>query len=150
MNTSSISKYLVRSTETFINFIRYQIYRQKLRQQRISALRDWIEVLFAVLFSVLLLNQYLLQLFVIPSSSMVPTLLVQDRVIVNKLAYGLEPYPFARKFFSQRKIERGTVIPFISPEYRRPSTLFLIAQRLVFLLTFAKLDLDFKSIPKQS
>ncbi len=145
MNMSSISKYLVRSTEALINFVRYQTYRQKLRQQRISALRDWIEVLLVVLLSVLLINQYLLQLFVIPSSSMVPTLLVQDRVIVNKLAYGLEPYPFARKFFSQKKVVRGTVIPFISPEYRRPNTLFLIAQRVVFLLTFAKLDLDLKA-----
>ncbi|MEM9423584.1 MAG: signal peptidase I [Spirochaetota bacterium] len=134
----------VRATEALINFFRYRTYRQKLRAQKISALRDWTEVLLSVFLAVLMINQYLVQLFVIPSSSMVPTLLVKDRVIVNKLAYGLEPYPFGPKLISDKEIQRGTVIPFISPEYRRPGTLFIIIQRITFLLTFGQLDLDLK------
>ncbi|WGK68516.1 signal peptidase I [Candidatus Haliotispira prima] len=133
---------LVRGTEAVINFLRYRAYKQKLRQQRISAVRDWLEVLLYVFCAVLLINQYLFQLFVIPSGSMIPTLLIQDRVVVSKPAFGLEPYPFAPKLFSEKKVERGTVVPFVSPEYRRPSTLFVIAQRIVFFLTFAKVDLD--------
>ena len=138
----SLSLFLLRGTEAIINFMRWRAYRQKIRQQRISALRDWLEVLLSVFFAVLLINQYLLQLFIIPSGSMIPTLQEKDRVIVSKSAFGLEPYPFAPKLFSNREVGRGTVIPFVSPEYRRPSTIFIIAQRIVFLLTFSRLDLD--------
>ena len=133
---------LVVATESLINLFRYRSYCAKRKQQRISALRDWIEAIFFVLFVMLVLNQYLGQLFVIPSGSMIPTLQEKDRVFVNKLAFGLEPYPFGPKLFSENKIERGTVIPFISPEYRRPGTLFLIAQRIIFYLTFTRVDLD--------
>ena len=139
------AQYLVQASEAIINFFRYQVYKHKLRQQRISGWRDWIEVILTVLLLALFIQQYLFQLFIIPSSSMVPTLMVQDRVFVHKSAYGLEPYPFTRKYFSNKEIERGTVIPFVSPEYSRPSTIFLIAQRLVFYLTFSKVDLDIKA-----
>ena len=133
---------LVTATEALVNLLRYRSYCVKRKQQRISALRDWIEAIFFVLFVMLVLNQYLGQLFVIPSGSMIPTLQERDRVFVNKMAFGIEPYPFGPKLFSKKKIERGTVIPFISPEYRRPGTLFLIAQRIIFYLTFTKVDLD--------
>ncbi len=145
----SPADWLVLGTEALINWLRYRTYKQKLRQQRISILRDWLELGLNVFLAVLLIHQFLLQLFVIPSGSMVPTLLVKDRVMVNKLAFGLEPYPFAAKLFSQRKIKRGTVIPFVSPEYRRPGTLFLVAQRIIFLLTVSRVDLDVKANENQ-
>lgn len=50
----------------------------------------------------LLLKTFLLQAFFIPSESMVPTLLVNDRVLVNKLAYRF------------REPARGEVIVFVA------------------------------------
>ena len=45
---------------------------------------SWVDALIFAIFWVSIINQYLFQLFVIPSPSMVHTLEVGDRVIVNK------------------------------------------------------------------
>src|SRR5574344_1607780 len=68
----------------------------------LSEVWGWIDaLLFAVVF-VFLLNQFFVQLFVIPSPSMVGTLEVGDRVLVNKQAYGIEVYPSGPKIFKGR------------------------------------------------
>lgn len=69
-------------------------------------------VLLAIAFLfALLAKTFLVQAFFIPSESMVPTLLVGDRVIVNKLVYMF------------REPERGEVIVFVArPDEREKST----------------------------
>lgn len=67
------------------------------------ALFNELPVLIVVAFSIALLAKTLLfQAFFIPSESMVPTLLVKDRVIVNKLVYDF------------RQPRRGEVIVFVA------------------------------------
>src|SRR5690554_2761474 len=81
-------------------------------------LLSWLDaILFAVVF-VLLINQYLLQLFMIPTPSMVGTLLIKDRVLVSKTSYGLEVYPGGPKIFSRINPLRDEVIVFYNPEYK--------------------------------
>lgn len=53
-------------------------------------------LVFAVLLA-LLVRWALLEAYVIPSGSMLPTLLVNDHIFVNKLAYGLR-WPFSQKW----------------------------------------------------
>lgn len=57
--------------------------------------------------------------YVIPSGSMIPSLLVHDHIVVNKFAYGIR-YPFSSRLLWQRKIpKRGDVVVFRSVEDRR-------------------------------
>ena len=57
--------------------------------------------------------------YVIPSGSMIPSLLVHDHIIVNKFEYGIR-YPFSSRLLWQRKIpKRGDVVVFRSVEDRR-------------------------------
>jgi signal peptidase I len=56
----------------------------------------------------LLIKTFLIQAFYIPSQSMVPTLKVQDRVLVNKLVYDFG------------EIQRGDIIVFENPHLRDP------------------------------
>lgn len=66
---------------------------------------------FAVLV-ILGLRWLLVEPYVIPSGSMIPTLLVHDHIIVNKLAYGIR-IPFTKTWlWENEKPQRGEIIVF--------------------------------------
>lgn len=77
------------------------------------ALLNELPVLIVVAFTIALLAKSLMfQAFYIPSESMVPTLLVKDRVVVNKLVYDF------------RQPRRGEVIVFIAHPDETQKSLF--------------------------
>jgi signal peptidase I len=54
--------------------------------------------------------------YVIPSGSMIPTLLVHDHILVNKFAYGLR-FPFTKSWlFTGKDPQRGDIVVFRSVE----------------------------------
>ena len=58
----------------------------------------------------------LMEAYVIPSGSMLPSLLVHDHIFVNKLVYGLR-VPFTEKWMAKfNEPERGEVVVFKNPE----------------------------------
>jgi signal peptidase I len=91
---------------------------------------------------VLLINQYLLQAFVIPSSSMEETLLVNDRIFVNKLVYGPELLPNVGKLPGFTDPKRGDIIIYESPEYESQGPAFDLVKRMIFMLTLSFVDID--------
>ena len=84
-----------------------------------------IKTIFYALIIALIIRSFLFQPFYIPSSSMEPTLLVGDRLFVNKFTYGYSrhSFPFSPKLFNGRifnkKPERGDVIVFKTPADNR-------------------------------
>ena len=52
---------------------------------------EWIGLVILALVIALLIKTFLFQAFYIPSESMLPTLKVHDRVLVNKVSYKLHP-----------------------------------------------------------
>ncbi len=57
-----------------------------------------------------------MEAYVIPSGSMLPSLLINDHIFVNKFVYGIR-YPFTEKFmFEFQDPQRGEVIVFKYPE----------------------------------
>jgi signal peptidase I len=64
---------------------------------------EWAVILMAVLLCTVLLRTYVIQSFYIPSPSMVPTLEVGDRIMVNKLSYDLHG------------VHRGDIVVFKRP-----------------------------------
>jgi signal peptidase I len=57
--------------------------------------------------------------FRIPSGSMIPTLLVGDQLMVNKLVYGVQIPLTTEKLFNLEKPKRGDIIIFKYPPYPR-------------------------------
>jgi len=79
----------------------------------------WVEYsisFFPVILIVFLLRSFLVEPFKIPSSSMVPTLLVGDFILVNKYTYGIRLPVVNRKIVELGHPERGDVMVFRFPE----------------------------------
>src|SRR5579862_7583002 len=71
-------------------------------------------ILFAIAIA-LTLRWGLAEAYVIPSGSMLPTLLIHDHIFINKLVYGIR-FPFSKTWlFHFSQPQRGDVIVFKSP-----------------------------------
>ncbi|MBP7088677.1 MAG: signal peptidase I [Candidatus Omnitrophica bacterium] len=84
-----------------------------------SVLREWIESIIVAAILVIFLRTFLFQIYKIPTTSMVPTLMPGDKIFVSKLTYGPKvPFTdFRIKGFS--KPQRSEVIVFIPPYDRK-------------------------------
>ena len=71
---------------------------------------------FPVILIVFLLRSFLVEPFKIPSSSMVPTLLVGDFILVNKFTYGIRLPVANKKIIPLGEPQRGDVMVFRYPE----------------------------------
>jgi signal peptidase I len=81
-------------------------------------IKEYIEPIVIAVLIALFIRAFIVQAFKIPSSSMEPTLLVGDHLLVNKFIYGVRiPYTNI-KFFQYKKPQRGDIIVFIFPKDR--------------------------------
>jgi signal peptidase I len=71
---------------------------------------------FPVFLIVLLIRSFLAEPFRIPSSSMMPTLLIGDFILVNKFSYGIRLPVLNSKIIPLGQPQRGDVIVFRYPE----------------------------------
>ena len=114
---------------------------------------EWLDAFLWAVMVVLLLNQYLLQAYQIPSGSMRDTLIggldpytgrisSSDRIFVDKLTLGPEILPGAGKLPGFRNPFRSEVIIFENPDYTSPSLAYEVAQRVLYMVTLSLVDLD--------
>ena len=81
-------------------------------------IKEYLEPIVIAVFIALFIRAFVVQAFKIPSSSMEPTLLVGDHLLVNKFIYGIR-IPFTDiKLFQYKKPGRGDIIVFIFPKDR--------------------------------
>lgn len=120
----------------------YELANKKPRTV-IGEIKGWADALVFAVFAVLLINQYLFQLFLIPSPSMVSTLNVGDRVFVSKTIYGVEVYPGGPKVLSKnRQVQRDDIITFYNPEYVSKGPFFDILSQILYMGTFSLVNID--------
>ncbi|MDP2942610.1 MAG: signal peptidase I [Candidatus Omnitrophota bacterium] len=81
-------------------------------------LRETIEIVIIALLLAGIIKVFVFELYKIPSGSMIPTLLVGDRLVVVKFIYGPR-IPFINvRLPGVREPKRGEIVVFISPEDR--------------------------------
>lgn len=78
---------------------------------------DYAKAFFPVLAVVLMVRSFVAEPFRIPSSSMMPTLLIGDFILVNKFSYGLRLPISNRKVVQIGEPERGDVVVFRPPHH---------------------------------
>ncbi|OQY36047.1 MAG: signal peptidase I [Spirochaetaceae bacterium 4572_7] len=125
---------------------------KRLRKERNVFQNIWFELLdplFWAIIWVLILNNFIAQLYVIPSSSMVPTFLEKDRVVASKLFSGpgipltnyqvpevSNPKPGDIVTFNNPKVDDST------SDIHYKNVFTRIFQPFVYMLTLTKLDID--------
>ena len=76
---------------------------------------DWTAGLFPVIIVVFLLRSFLFEPFKIPSGSMIPTLLINDLILVNKFHYGVRLPVINLKVLDNNSPQHGDVMVFRYP-----------------------------------
>ena len=129
-------------TENYLSHRKRKKRLKKEKQKRKNIILDWVETFLWAVGMVLLINQYLIQAYQIPSGSMIDTLLIGDHIFVNKIIYGPELLPGFGKVPSPIQPQRNDIIIFENPSYLGRGTVFNIAQRVIYMLTLAQVDID--------
>ncbi|MDQ6927714.1 MAG: signal peptidase I [Actinomycetota bacterium] len=85
------------------------------------AVVEWVVILLGAVVVAFVVKTFLLQAFYIPSASMEPTLMIKDRVLVNKLSYDFHD------------VHRGDLVVFKSPPGETNSAVKDLIKRVVAL-----------------
>ena len=118
-------------------------YNKNKKRTFLSETLEWIDALVFGVFWVIIFNQFLFQLFLIPSPSMVNTLEVKDRVVVYKDQYGVELYPAGIKVAQEnRRVQRDDIITFYNPEYDSKGPFFDILSQALYMGTLSLVNID--------
>lgn len=107
-------------------------------------LSEWADALVQAVFMFLLIQIFVLQLYVIPSESMVPQFLVGDRVFVFKTSSGPK-FPLSDIGLPEmRNYKRGDVVVFRNPHYKidRKSEVQTVTSQIIYMLTFTLVNLN--------
>lgn len=112
---------------------------------------EWIDIILQAILIVMLINQFLFQMYAIPSESMVPTFLKKDMVVVNKLIYGPQIPLTEWKIPSPFKPKKGDIVVFLNPktydknsDVKYKNIFARVFQPFLYRLTFTKVDIDLK------
>lgn len=77
---------------------------------------EWIKSLISALVIALLIREFVIQAFTIPTGSMESTMLVGDHLFVNKLSYGFK-LPFTtKKIIEWGQVKRNNIVVFLPPQ----------------------------------
>ena len=110
----------------------------------IFELVDWIDAFCWSIFTVLIFQIFVMQLYEIPSESMVPTFLVKDRVFVSKIDCGPK-FPLTDVGLPDfRKYKRGDTIVLRNPHYGfdRKSEVKTVSSQLIYMLSLMTINLN--------
>ena len=105
---------------------------------------DWIDAIVQAVCTVVLINIFIFQLYVIPSESMVPEFLIGDRVIGFKTASGPK-FPVSDVGLPVlRSYKRGDIVIFRNPRYPQDnkSEVKTFISQMVLMFTFTKVNLN--------
>lgn len=105
---------------------------------------SWADALVQAVFMVLLLNIFIVQLYEIPSESMVPEFLIRDRVVVFKTLSGPK-FPLSDVGLPcVKNYKRGDIVVFRNPHYTddRKSEVRTFLSQIVYMCTLTTVNLN--------
>lgn len=93
----------------------FQSKPKEKKTRTVGLFREYFELIAETLVFVFFVMTFLLQSFVIPTSSMEDTLLIGDHLLVDKIAYSRSLTGLERLLLPQTPIRRGMIVTFKAP-----------------------------------
>lgn len=121
------------------------VYKKQTGIKRLfSEIFEWIDAIVWSIFTLMLFQLFVLQLYEIPSESMVKTFLVKDRVVVSKIDCGPK-FPLTEVGLPTiQKYKKGQTVVLRNPHYRidRKSEVKSVVSQIIYMLTFMQVNLN--------
>ncbi|WKC74875.1 signal peptidase I [Borreliella yangtzensis] len=136
------ASFLVFFVEKYLTYRKRKKYFCKLRAKKRGFFLNFLYDFVAAAIFVLVINQYFIQAYKIPSGSMENTLQIGDFLFVDKFFYGPELLPGLFKINGFKTPEESDIIIFENPEYKSKGVFFDIFQRILYMLTLSFIDID--------
>jgi signal peptidase I len=108
--TPGLPGYEVAFDQTAVRRVAKPSGRLRVKRDNRKVFGEWVVIIALALGVALLVRHFVIQTFSIPTASMQPTLMVKDRLLVEKLS------------FQYREIRRGEIIVFHAPERVKRAT----------------------------
>jgi len=92
---------------------------KNVKDKKKSIWREWADSIIVAAILAIILRTFLFQIYKIPTTSMVPTLMPGDKIFVSRITYGPK-IPFTNiRIKGVRKPKRGDIIVFVPPHDRK-------------------------------
>ena len=92
-----------------------QLLNKEFGRYKKSIFRDWFDSLFSAVMIALVLRLFIIEPFMIPSGSMIPTILIGDHIFVSKLSYGIRLPLLGKYLVNWSMPKHGDVVVFVYP-----------------------------------
>jgi signal peptidase I len=107
-----------------------------------SKWREQLESVLLALFIALCFRGFVVDHYLVPTGSMVPTIGISDRLLALKFFYGAK-VPFTEKMLPGIRAPRpGDIVVFQSPLYQQPGVVKRALHPIIYSLSFGFLSID--------
>ena len=116
--------------------------RTKKEKKKKSKLRENIEAIVFALVIDLFIKAFIVDVYKIPTGSMIPTIEIGDFIVASKFMYGAK-IPFTKKRLPDvRDPRRGDIVIFLAPYYDPPNIVIQLLTPVVYTLTLGFVNID--------
>jgi signal peptidase I len=115
--------------------------RQKRHKNIPAIILEWVMTILVIFIAAIIFQMFVFQNYRIPTTSMVPTLKVEDLIFVEKTTFGPEILPGLVKLPAQRPPRRGEIISFESELYASKGPFVELVDRFVYFITLSSVNL---------
>jgi signal peptidase I len=115
--------------------------KEKVKKKK-SKLRENIEAIVFALVIALFIKTFVVDVYKIPTGSMIPTIEIGDFIVASKFIYGAK-IPFTNKRLPDiRDPKRGDIVIFLAPDYQPPNVVVQMFTPVVYTLTLGFVNID--------
>ncbi len=113
-----------------------------MKKKKKSKLRENIEAIVFALVIALFIKTFIVDVYKIPTGSMIPTIEIGDFIVASKFIYGSK-IPFTNKRLPPiRNPRRGDIVIFLAPYYKPPNIIIQMFTPIVYTLTLGFVNID--------
>ncbi len=116
--------------------------KEKRPKKKKSKLRENVEAVLFALVIALFIKTFIVDVYKIPTGSMIPTIEIGDFIVATKFIYGAK-IPFTKKRLpAVRDPRQGDIIIFLAPYYDPPNVFIQMFTPIVYTLTLGFVNID--------